>query len=35
MQELPWWKAVLTTLGIVAVALGLMYGASLMGLHDL
>ncbi len=35
MQDLAFWKAVLLTLGIVAVALGLMYGASLLGLHDL
>ena len=35
MQDLPFWKAVLMTIGIVAVALGLMYGASLIGLNDL
>ena len=35
MQDLPFWKAVLLTLGIVAVALGLLFGASLIGLNDL
>ena len=35
MQDLPFWKAILITLGIVAVALGLIYGASLIGLNDL
>ena len=35
MNELPFWKAVLLTIGIVAVALGLIYGASLIGLNDL
>ena len=34
MQDLPFWKAILMTLVIVAVALGIVYGASLMGLHD-
>ena len=35
MHDLPFRKAVLITLGIVAVALGLLYGASLIGLNDL
>ena len=35
MQDLPFWKAVLITIGIVAVALGLIFGASLIGLNDL
>ena len=35
MQDLPFWKAVLLTIGIVAAALGLIYGASLIGLHDM
>jgi len=35
MQDLPFWKAVLMTIGIVAVALGLLFGASLIGLNDL
>ncbi len=35
MQDMPFWKAVLLTLGIVAVALGLLFVASLIGLNDL
>ena len=35
MQDLPFWKALLITIGIVAVALGLLFGASLIGLNDL
>ncbi len=35
MQDLPFWKAILLTLGIVVVALGLIFGASLIGLNDL
>ncbi len=35
MQDLPFWKAILITIGIVIVALSLIYGASLIGLHDL
>ncbi len=34
-NSMPWWKAILITVGIVIVALGLIYGASLVGLHDL
>ncbi len=32
---MPWWKAILITIGIVAIALALIYGASLIGLNDL
>ena len=35
MKDQPFWKAVLLTIGIVVIALGLLYGASLIGLHDL
>ena len=35
MNDLPFWKAVVLTLGIVAVALGLIHSASLIGLNDL
>ncbi len=35
MQDLPFWKAILLTIGIVAAALGLLYVGSLIGLHDL
>ena len=35
MQDIPFWKAVLLTIGIVVVALGLVFGASLIGLNDL
>lgn len=35
MQDLPFWKAVLITIVIIVAALSLMYGASLIGLHDL
>ncbi len=35
MQSLPFWKAVLLTLGIIAVALVLFFVASLIGLNDL
>ncbi|MGI9259945.1 MAG: hypothetical protein ACR2QQ_14005 [Gammaproteobacteria bacterium] len=34
MQDLPFWKAVLLTIGIVVVAVSLIYGASLVGLND-
>ncbi len=34
-NSMPWWKAILITLGIVIAALVLIYGASLTGLHDL
>lgn len=34
MQDIPFWKAILLTLGIVVVALGLVFGASLLGLKD-
>lgn len=34
-MELPFWKAILLTIGIVIVALGLIFGASLIGLNDL
>ncbi len=32
---MAFWKAVVLTPGIVVLALGLMYGASLIGLHDM
>ena len=35
MQDMPFWKAVLLTLGIIVVALGLLFGASQIGLNDL
>jgi len=34
MQELPFWKAILLTLGIIVVALCIIYSASLIGLND-
>ena len=34
MQELPFWKAILLTIGIIVVALSIIYGASLIGLKD-
>lgn len=34
MQDLPFWKAILITLGIMAAALGYIYVASLLGLDD-
>ncbi len=35
MNDMPFWKALLITIGIVAVALSLIYLASLLGLDDL
>lgn len=35
MQEIPFWKAVVITLGIIAAALGWMYVGSLLGFNDL
>ncbi len=35
MQDPPFWKAVLVTIGIVAIALGLIYAASLIGFDDM
>ena len=35
MQDLPFWKAILITIGIIVVALSLIYGASLIGLNDI
>lgn len=35
MNEIPFWKAILLTIGIIIVALSLIYGASLIGLHDI
>ncbi len=35
MQDMPFWKAILLTIVIVIVALGLIFGASLIGLNDL
>lgn len=34
MQDMPFWKAILMTLGIIAVALGWIYVGSLMGFND-
>ena len=34
MQDLPFWKAILITLGIIAVAVGWMYVGSLLGFND-
>lgn len=35
MQEMPFGKAVLLTIGIIIIALSLIYGASIIGLHDI
>ena len=35
MHELPWWKVILMTLGILAVAAGIMFGGSIIGLDHL
>ena len=35
MQVLPFWKAILLTIGIVIAALSLIFGASFIGLNDL
>ena len=35
MQDLPWWKAILMTLGILVAVLGLFAGASAIGLDDM
>lgn len=35
MEDLPYWKAVLLTVGIIILALGLIQGAALLGLQDL
>ncbi len=35
MPDLPFWKAILITLGIIVVALTLIFVASLIGLNDL
>ncbi len=34
-MDIPFWKAILLTIGIVIAALGLIFGASLIGLNDL
>ena len=35
MDDLPFWKAILMTIGIIIAALGLIFGASLIGLDDI
>ena len=34
MQDMPFWKAILLTLGIIAVAIGWIYVGSLLGFDD-
>ncbi len=34
-MDIPFWKAILLTIGIVIVALGLIFAASLVGLNDM
>ena len=34
MEAMPFWKAILLTIGIIVVALSIIFGASLIGLND-